>query len=139
MITTARRRACETALIIAASALASNAVLSAEPSAETQVTIRAERPTTKVVGYTSKGAPVEEYELTYHLTFADLDIATPVGANALKARVYTAANAICKDLDKLYPPTEPDRSCVQEAQDRAMSQVNAAITMAQAQTKTKTR
>ena len=133
-----KSRAREVALILAASLLASNAAFSAEPT-EGQVTIRAERPTAKVVGHTISGVPVQQYEITYRLTFADLDLATPVGANALKARVYKAADSLCKDLDKLYPMTELDPSCVQKAQDGAMSQVNTAVTVAQAQTKTKAR
>lgn len=129
----------EVALMLTASLLASNAVLSAEPAPEAQVTIRAERPTAKVVGHENSGVPIEQYEISYHVTFADLDLKTPVGANALKARVYKAADSLCKDLDKLYPAAEPDNRCVQKAQDGAMSQVNTAITMAQAQTRTKAR
>jgi UrcA family protein len=136
-ITIKESRACEVALILAASLLASNAAFSAEPPAETQVTIRAERPTAKVVGHTVSGVPIEQYEITYHVTFSDLDLATPVGASALKARVYKAADSLCKDLDKLYPMTEPDGNCVRKAQDGAMSQVNTAITVAQAKTKTR--
>jgi UrcA family protein len=132
-------KARDVALLLATGLLASNAVFSAEPPVESQVTIRAERPTAKVVGYTNRGAPIEQYEITYRLTFADLDLSTPVGANALKARVYTAANSLCKDLDKLYPATEPDGKCIQKAQDGAMSQVNTAVKLAQVQAQTKTK
>jgi UrcA family protein len=138
-ITIKESRAREVALILAGSLLASSTVFSAEPPPEAQVTIRAERPTAKVVGYTNHGVPIEQYEISYHVTFSDLDLATPVGAQALKARVYKAADSLCKDLDKLYPLTEPDGKCVQKAQDGAMSQVNSAISVAQAQTKTKAR
>jgi UrcA family protein len=137
-ITTRRSHSREVALLLATSVLASSAVLAAEPPAETQVTIRAERPNTKVVGHTTPGVPIEQYEITYHVTFVDLDVATPLGADALRARVYKAADALCKDLDKLYPPTTPDSACVRKAQDGAMSQVNTVITMAQAQTRAKT-
>jgi UrcA family protein len=69
------------------------------------------------------------------VTFADLDIATKVGADALKARVRKAAYALCQDLDRLYPMAEQDRSCVKKAEDGSMSQVNAAIRMAEVQGK----
>lgn len=133
------RRTLGAAAIVAASALASAAALAAEPQPEAQVTIRAERPSEKVVGRTSSGVPIKEYQLTYHVTFADLDVATNVGANALKARVRKAAYSLCGDLDKLYPTTEPDNTCVKKAEDDAMSQVNRVITTAQAQTKAKAR
>jgi UrcA family protein len=138
MTTTTDRnhRARRAGLLLVASVLASTAVLAADPPTA-QVTIRGERPTSKVVGHTSSGIPVEQYELAYHVKYTDLDLSTPVGANALKARVYTAADSLCKDLDKLYPMAERDTSCIQKVQDGAMSQVNAAITVAQAQTKTK--
>lgn len=125
------------ALMLAASALGSVAVLAAEPLPEAQVTIRAERPTAKVVGHSTGGVPIEAYQITYHLTYTDLDVSTAVGANALKARVRTAAYSLCDDLDKLYPLAEADHSCVQKAEDGAMSQVNAVITMAQAPGKSK--
>lgn len=135
-MTTIRRNV---ALTLAACAVTSGTVLAADPQPEAQVTIRAERPTKEVVGRTSSGVPIEEYQLSYRVTFEDLDIATPVGAQALKARVRTAAYSLCEDLDKLYPMAEQDRSCARKAEDGAMSQVNAAITMAAAQAKTKAR
>lgn len=127
------------ASLLAITALVSSAAFAAEPEPEQQVTIRAERPAAKVVGHTSSGAPISEYQITYHVTFADLDVATPVGANALKARVRTAAYSLCKDLDKLYPVAEQDNTCEKKAEDGAMSQVNAVIKVAQAPTKTKTK
>jgi UrcA family protein len=133
---TTNNRRLRNAVILAVGALASGVAFSAEPTPETQVTIRAERPTAKVVGRTSSGVPVQAYQLSYHVTFADLDITTPVGANALKARVRTAAYSLCQDLDKLYPTAEVDNTCARKAEDGAMSQVNTAITMAQAQGKT---
>jgi UrcA family protein len=142
MTTTTRsgaRRTSNVALILAASAFASAAVLAADPQPEAQVTIRAERPNVKVVGRTSSGVPIEEYQLSYRVTFGDLDIATPVGAQALKARVRTAAISLCKDLDQLYPVADHDTSCATKAEEGAMSQVNTAITTATAQVKGKTR
>ncbi|HEU4624569.1 MAG TPA: UrcA family protein [Steroidobacteraceae bacterium] len=126
-------------LVLATGALGSSAILAAEPGTEAQVTIRAERPTKQVVGRTSTGVPIEQYELSYRVSYSDLDLATSAGADALKARVSKAADMACKDLDKLYPLMEPDRSCARKAEEGAMSQVNSAIKMAQAQGETKAR
>src|ERR1041385_3323476 len=101
--TATNSRARNIALILATSILASTAVLSAEPTTEAQLPIRAERRSAKVVGHTSSGIPIEQYELTYHVTFTDLDLTTSVGAKSLQARVFKAAYSLCKDLDKLYP------------------------------------
>jgi UrcA family protein len=119
-------------------AFASAAALAAEPPVE-QVTIRAERPAAKVVGHEKNAAPIQEYQLAYHVTYSDLDINTSVGANALKARVRKAAYSLCENLDKLYPLAEPDSTCVQKAEDGATAQVNTAIKLAQAQGKTRTK
>jgi UrcA family protein len=130
-------RAVSAALILAAGALAASAVFAAEPRTDAQVTIHAERPTAKVVGHTSSGVPITVYQLTYHVSYRDLDLVTSGGADALKKRVREAADSLCKDLDKLYPMTEPDRSCARNAEEDAMSQVSTAIKVAQTQATTK--
>jgi UrcA family protein len=101
--------------------------------------VLAERPAEKVVGRTSTGAPIKEYQISYGVRFADLDITTPVGAQALKARVRLAAIALCKDLDALYPMAEQDPSCATKSEEGAMAEVNAAIKMAQGQGKSTAR
>jgi len=126
------RRTCFRCLVLAAGALASSVALAEEPQPQAQVTIRADRPTSTVAGYTSTGVPIVTYQLQYHVSYTDLDIATKVGSDALKARVYKAADMLCKDLDKLYPQTAPDGSCVRKAEDGAMAQVNNAVKLAQA-------
>ena len=138
-MTNNNRRVRSAALVLAARVLASSAVFSTEPSTEQQVTIRAERPTANVVGRTSSGIPIQGYQIAYHVTFADLDITTPLGVNALKARVRKAAYSLCQDLDKLYPTAEADKGCAKKAEDGAMSQVNTVLTMAQTQGKTKSK
>jgi UrcA family protein len=132
-------RTCYVSLVLAASALASTSILSAEPGAEAQVTIRADRTATQVIGHTRSGIPIEQYQLTYRVSYADLDLARIDDADALKARVYKAAVLACKDLDKLYPMAEHDGSCVKKAEDGAKTQINNAIKMAQAQGRTTVR
>jgi UrcA family protein len=118
------------ALILAVGALASPAILAAETEIGA-VTIRAKRATKTVVGHTSSGIPVVMYELGYQVSYKDLDLATPSGADTLKARVREAAKSACTDLDRLYPAGAPERNCAIKAADDAMSQVNAAIAAAQ--------
>ena len=124
------RRAGLATLVLAAGALGSSTALAAEP--EVAVTVEAAR--ANVVGRTGAGVPVVQYELRYRVSYADLDLATGAGADTLKKRVQDAARSACADLDKLYPLTEPDRSCARKAEDGAMSQVSTAIAAAQGKT-----
>jgi UrcA family protein len=116
-----------------AGALASSAALAADPQAEADVIVQAERATTKVVERTSAGIPIVQYELRYRVSYADLDLATSAGADTLKKRVHEAARSACTDLDRLYPLSEPDRSCARKAEDGATPQVADAIKLAQSQ------
>lgn len=117
-------------LALAVGAAASSAGLAAE-SEIGAVTVRAERATEQVVGRTSSGIPVVNYELGYRVSYEDLDLATPSGADTFKERVREAAKSACTDLDKLYPLVAPDPNCARKAANDAMSQVDAAIAAAQ--------
>lgn len=128
------RQTCVSSLLLAAGVVASSAVLSAEEQTEAQVTIQAERPMSKVVRRTSSGLPVVLYQLRYHVSYSDLDLATSAGADTIKQRVRDAAKSACADLDRLYPPAQLDSSCIREAEDAAMSEVNKAIALAAAKT-----
>ena len=123
-------------LVLSAGALASTAALAAEPQTTEQVTVQAERPTANVVGRTSSGIPVTQYELRYLVSYADLDLATSAGVDALKKRISEAAKSACKDLDNLYPIARPDTSCARAAEEGAMSQVNTVIAAARDKAKT---
>lgn len=98
-----------------------------EPQAETTVIIRAERPTKRIVGYTSNKTAIEEYALSYHVDYSDLDLSTYAGATTLKKRVSFAADSVCKDLYKMYPRTGRDPGCKRKAEAGAKTQVDAAI------------
>lgn len=60
----------------------------------------------------------------------DLDLDTPSGRDTLKQRVETAAEETCEWLNDLYPLDHPigtERSCIEEAVERAEEQMLAAI------------
>lgn len=76
-----------------------------------------------MVGLTSSGILVRQYQLSCSVSYADLDLATSAGADELKRRVTEAARSACKDLDKLYPETDPDRSCPNKAVDNSIKEV----------------
>jgi UrcA family protein len=130
-----------TPLCIAALAMAATATQPAsaqattaeatEPAAETLVIIRAERPTKVTAGRRYGQLPVEVYALSYHVSYADLDLGTHTGATALQKRVHDAARSACKDLDKMYPRIPRDPSCVRNAEAAAKSQIDTAVTAAE--------
>ena len=126
-------RASRIPLLLSACAAASAFVIAAEPTADTEITVTAERPTptATVVGRTSSGGQIVLYEVSYRLTYEDLDLATSAGADELRNRVQTAANSACQDLDKLHPLSKPDGSCVRKTAEGSMPQANRAISLAQ--------
>jgi UrcA family protein len=106
------------------------------PAAEVEmaaVTIRADRPTEKVVARGSSRIPIVQYELSYRVSYDDLDLATGSGADALKERVQEAAKSVCRELYDFYPQADPDRFCATKAASGAMPQVDAAIAAARKQ------
>jgi UrcA family protein len=122
-----------TVQLFAACAVASSIAIATEPGAENEITILAERPVGKMVGRTSSGIPIRLYQLSYTVSYADLDLASEAGAKELKKRVQEAATSACKDLDKLYPQTGTDRSCAREATENSMAQADRLILLAQTQ------
>ena len=116
--------------LLTASALAQQA------GALQEVTVIAERPTSTIVGRAgATGAPIELIELRHRVSYADLNLATASGANALNKRVKDAAKAACDELDKLYPLKERDSKCADKAADAAKGQVDAAIAAAEKKSK----
>ena len=95
-------------LLLSACAAATGLVIAAEPSSVPEITISAARPSGTVVGRTSSGGEIVSYEVSYHLGYQDLDLATSAGADELRKRVQVAADSACKDLDKLHPLSKPD-------------------------------
>lgn len=125
------------AAFFSACAVAASVAFAAEPNPETEITIRAERVTSQIVGRSYTGIPIRQYQLSYTVGYADLDLTTDAGAKELKKRVQQAADSACKDLDKLYPETPRDRTCANKAAEDSMAQVNRVITLAQTQAQPK--
>jgi len=131
-------RASRIPLLLSACAAASGFVIAAEPTAVPEITVSAERPTGTVLGRTSSGGQIVLYEVSYRLSYEDLDLATSAGADELRTRVQAAANSACKDLDKLHPMSKPDGSCVRKTAENSMPKANHAISLAQAKGVAKT-
>ena len=119
-------------LMFSACAVASALVLATEPTAVPEITISAERPVATVVGRTSSGGQIVMYEVSYRLSYEDLDLATSAGADELRKRVQAAASSACKDLEKVHPLGKPDPSCARKTVENSMPQADRAISSAQA-------
>lgn len=86
----------------------------------------------RIVGRAHTGIPIEEVQLTDHVTYSDLDLSTHIGAMALHRRVEDTARSACAQLAKLYPRSENDTGeCVSEAITKATPQVTRAIESAE--------
>lgn len=97
-----------------------------------QVIVQAERPTTKIVGRSEIGAPIVLVELQHHVSYSDLELSIPSNAKVLQQRVHRAVRSLCADLDRLYPVAMGGDDCARKAEQDAMSQVDAAVALAQA-------
>jgi len=93
------------------------------------ITIQSKRAlTTKVVGLEAAppaGMPMMEISLSYDLSTAGFDLATPAGAQAFEKRVRDVADAVCKEIGRQYPQSKPgDEECARNAVHRAMVQAH---------------
>lgn len=68
--------------------------------------------------------------------FQDLDVSTPGGAAALYWRIHQAANRVCGTDDHVLLPSLPRQRCAQEAEARAVGQLNISRLTAYYQAKT---
>ncbi len=60
-------------------------------------------------------------ELSYRVTYGDLDLATETGRAQLKERVEQAADLACKEIERAYPLSTPDhRKCAYDTTAKAM-------------------
>jgi UrcA family protein len=121
-------------VLIALSAMfAATAAIAADTPVTGEVTVHAERPTSKVVGRSEIGAPVVFVEVRHRVRYFDLDLSIPSNAKVLKTRVRDAARGACTDLDSLSSlTTNGINDCSQKAEERAMPQVLSAIAAAEA-------
>lgn len=121
-------------VLIALSAMfAATAALGADTQVTGEVTVQADRPTTKVVGRSPSGIPIVLSAVKYRVDYSDLQLANATDAQTLKTRVRDAARAACADLEKLYlQPAVRTGDCTRKAEDDAMPQVLSAIAAAEA-------
>lgn len=89
--------------------------------------------TTEVVGRSAgTGAPIERLTLTWSVPFTDLDLSTHSGATELQKRVNARAQAVCQELDRLFPFTDRGgASCVKDAAAGGMAQADKLIAAAE--------
>ena len=110
----------------------SGAAVFAQDSSSQEVKIQS-TPVVTTDGYSRTGIQDQRMQLSRNISFADLNIATPAGADELKARVRDAANMICERLGNADPDStaiaqqEDQNNCVNGAVDDAMTQVRRAM------------
>ena len=81
-----------------------------------------------VVGKTAIGAPIKELSIRSRVSYADLDLTTAAGLEALQKRVKDTATSTCKEI-KVDVPAEGStvEKCIKEAVDGAAPQIAAAV------------
>lgn len=71
------------------------------------------------------GWPMMKVSLSYNLSTAGFDLATPSGAQAFEKRIREVADAVCKEIGRQYPKSMPgDEGCARAAVQRAMVQAH---------------
>jgi UrcA family protein len=93
------------------------------------VTVEAVREIT--VGKSPIGAPIKEMSIRSRVSYADLDLTTAAGVEALQKRVRDTATSTCKEI-KVDVPAEGSTvdKCIKEAIDGAAPQIDAAVAAA---------
>ena len=81
-----------------------------------------------IVGKTAIGAPIKEMSIRSRVSYADLDLTTAAGVEALQKRVKDTATSTCKEI-KIDVPAEGStvEKCIKDAIDGAAPQITAAI------------
>jgi UrcA family protein len=70
------------------------------------------------------GFRVEDISLSYAVSTAGLNLASPADVTQLEKRVRDAALTACKEIGKQYPDSMPnDADCAKAASDKAMAKV----------------
>jgi UrcA family protein len=97
-----------------------------------QITVQAhQKVTTKQVGISYTGIPIEEIQLTRHVGYGDLDLSSPKGKAMLEKRIKDTAKRACEQLNTLYPldqwAIDDVQTCVDRAIDAATTQETAII------------
>jgi UrcA family protein len=81
-----------------------------------------------VVGKSAIGAPIKELSIRSRVSYADLDLTTTAGVDALTKRVRDTAVSTCKEI-KVDVPAEGSTvdKCIKAAMDGATPQINTAV------------
>jgi UrcA family protein len=81
-----------------------------------------------IVGKSPIGAPIKEMSIRSRVSFADLDLTTAAGVEALQKRVRDTATSTCKEI-KVEVPAEGSTvdKCIKDAIDGAAPQITAAV------------
>jgi UrcA family protein len=116
------------ALGLAATALVAGSAYAQQAE---EVKVEASRIVKEKIGRAPSGAPINAISLSYRVSYADLDLKTSAGANALEKRVNEAAQSACKEITRLHPMAQPgDAECVRAAVGEAMVRVHEAVAAA---------
>jgi UrcA family protein len=115
------------ALLVAGMCIGTAAVADTLPT----ISIQASVVNKKVIEMSSSGIPTEEVTVTRQVSYADLDLRTHAGTQALNARVEKAAELACKQIDELYPLEQDEApNCIKQSVEKADRQVQEAIAAA---------
>ncbi|HEV2229013.1 MAG TPA: UrcA family protein [Steroidobacteraceae bacterium] len=129
------------------SRLVHRSLIAAAIGAMTTAAVAQQLPEVKVVankpvlaqGRTASGHPVEVIQLSRVVNYADINVASHVGAKVLQQRVSDAAKAVCDELATLYPTGTSHElgtgSCVTDTVNATAPQVQAAIAAAEKTTR----
>lgn len=81
-----------------------------------------------IVGKSPIGAPIKEMSIRSRVSYADLDLTTAAGVEALQKRVRDTATSTCKEI-KIDVPAEGSTvdKCIKDAIDGAAPQITAAV------------
>jgi UrcA family protein len=89
-----------------------------------EITVQGYRLTTRQVGRSYTGIPIDEISLSVRVNTAGLNLATPEGLSDVQKRIHAASLAACAQISRLYPLAEPrDKSCAATAERAALEQV----------------
>ena len=116
------------AFTLGAIALLGSAAQAADPNKIDEITISSSR--AKVLGHdAATGAPITQVMKTAKIQYNPVTLTTNSGVSLLKDSVQKAAQELCASID---PLDTDDGTCVRNAVDSAMPQVNAAVARAKA-------
>ena len=83
----------------------------------------------------TQGMDSTKVSLTHPVSAKGLDLTTAAGASELEMRVKDTAEAVCKEIGRLYPDSRPTaEECAKNASGRAMHRVHELVAEAKKKT-----